>query len=126
MSSCRRCGRTMPRRRCSETRGTAMRLPHSHHTNLRGAPGSLLWGRPVPPRSAGFTLIELMVAMVVSAIVMVGIFAFSSIQRSTVTIHTRNVRIQQALEGAMWTLGQDVQQAGMGFARLCSELRVYD
>jgi prepilin-type N-terminal cleavage/methylation domain-containing protein len=73
----------------------------------------------------GFTLIELMVAMVVSAIVVLGIFAFSSIQQSTVNVHERNVRVQQALEGAMWSVGQDVRAAGMGWARLCTELRVY-
>ena len=77
-------------------------------------------------RSRGFTLIELMVAMVVSAIVMLGIFAFSSIQQSTTGIHERNVRVQQALEGAMWSVGQDVRAAGMGWARHCTELRVWD
>lgn len=75
---------------------------------------------------AGFTLIELMVAMVVSAIVVLGVYAFSSIQQSTASLHERNVRVQQALEGAMWTMAQDVRSAGLGFARVCSELRVYD
>ena len=50
-------------------------------------------------KSRGFTLIELMVAMVVSGIVLLGIFAFSSIQQSNAVIHRRHVRIQQALEG---------------------------
>jgi len=76
--------------------------------------------------SGGFTLIELMVAMVVSGIVVLGIFAFSSIQRTTVSMHERNVRVQQALEGAMWSMGQDLRLAGMPFARMCSELRVWD
>jgi prepilin-type N-terminal cleavage/methylation domain-containing protein len=75
---------------------------------------------------AGFTLIELMVAMIVSAIVVLGVYAFSSIQQSTASLHERNVRVQQALEGAMWTMAQDVRSAGLGFVRLCSELRVYD
>ena len=74
----------------------------------------------------GFTLIELMVAMVVSSIVVLGIFAFSSIQQTTTGIHERNVRIQQALEGAMYSVGQDVRAAGMGWSRLCTELRVWD
>lgn len=83
------------------------------------------------PRAAhvgyrGFTLIELMVAMVVSSIVVLGIFAFSSIQQTTTGIHERNVRIQQALEGAMYSVGQDVRAAGMGWSRLCTELRVWD
>lgn len=75
---------------------------------------------------AGFTLIELMVAMVVSAIVVLGVYAFSSIQQSTASLHERNVRVQQALEGAMWTMAQDVRMAGLGYARLCTELRVFD
>lgn len=74
----------------------------------------------------GFTLIELMVAMVVSAIVVLGVYAFSSIQQSTASLHERNVRVQQALEGAMWTMAQDVRAAGLGYTRLCTELRVYD
>ncbi|MBC8068682.1 MAG: prepilin-type N-terminal cleavage/methylation domain-containing protein, partial [Deltaproteobacteria bacterium] len=77
-------------------------------------------------RQRGFTLIELMVAILVSAIVMLGIFAFSNIQSANATAHERNVRIQQSLEGAMWTIGQDVRQAGLGFSRLCTELRVWD
>lgn len=75
---------------------------------------------------AGFTLIELMVAMIVSAIVVLGVYAFSAIQQSTASLHERNVKVQQALEGAMWTMAQDVRAAGLGFARLCTELRVYD
>jgi len=77
-------------------------------------------------RQRGFTLIELMVALVVSGIVVLGIFAFSNIQRSNASAHGRNVMIQQALEGAMWSVGQDVRQAGLGFTRLCTELRVWD
>lgn len=80
---------------------------------------------PLAPQR-GFTLIELMVALVVSGIVVLGIFAFSNIQRSNAGAHERNVMIQQALEGAMWALGQDVRQAGLGFSRLCTELRVWD
>ncbi len=74
----------------------------------------------------GFTLIELMVALVVSGIVVLGIFAFSNIQRSNAAAHERNVMIQQALEGAMWSMGQDLRQAGLGVARMCTEVRVWD
>ncbi|MBL4689482.1 MAG: prepilin-type N-terminal cleavage/methylation domain-containing protein [Nannocystaceae bacterium] len=77
-------------------------------------------------RQAGFTLIELMVAMIVSGIVILGIFAFSTIQQSTAGLHERNVRVQQALEGAMWSIAQDVRAAGLGFARSCTGLRIYD
>lgn len=75
---------------------------------------------------AGFTLIELMVALLVSGIVVLGIFAFSNIQRSNANAHERNVMVQQALEGAMWALGEDLRQAGLGFTRTCTELRVWD
>lgn len=85
--------------------------------------------RPCPRArrsQAGFTLIELMVAMVVSAIVVLGVYAFSSIQSSTASMHERNVRVQQALEGAMWTMAKDVRMAGLGHSRVCSELRIFD
>jgi prepilin-type N-terminal cleavage/methylation domain-containing protein len=82
--------------------------------------------RPSHRGQAGFTLIELMVALVVSGIVVLGIFAFSSIQQSTAALHQRNVRVQQALEGAMWSISGDMRHAGLGFARVCSELRVWD
>lgn len=81
---------------------------------------------PGRPAARGFTLIELMVAMLVSGIVVLGIFAFSTIQRSTAAMHERSVRVQQALEGAMWSVAQDLRLAGMPFARMCTELRVYD
>lgn len=76
--------------------------------------------------SKGFTLIELMVAMVVSGIVLMGIFAFSSIQKGTADFHRRQVRIQQALEGSMYTISRDVRMAGLGFGRMCTEVRIWD
>jgi prepilin-type N-terminal cleavage/methylation domain-containing protein len=77
-------------------------------------------------KSRGFTLIELMVAMVVSGIVLLGIFAFSSIQQGNAVIHRRHVRIQQALEGSMYSMGRDIRVAGLGFSRMCTEIRIYD
>ena len=74
----------------------------------------------------GFSLIELMVAIVVSAIVLVGVFAFSGISRHTSSEFRRGVRVNRALEGAMHAMGNDIRIAGLGFARLCTELRVYD
>ncbi|TPV94059.1 MAG: prepilin-type N-terminal cleavage/methylation domain-containing protein [Myxococcales bacterium FL481] len=76
--------------------------------------------------SRGFTLIELMMAMMVSVIVLAGVFAFSSIQQGTAAVHHRQVRVNQALEGAMWSVGRDVRVAGLGFARVCTELRIWD
>ena len=79
----------------------------------------------VPRRSRGFTLIEMMMAILVGTIVLLGMFAFSSIQQGTATLHHRSVRINQALEGAMWTMGRDIRAAGLGFTRSCTELRIW-
>lgn len=96
-------------------------------TMIRTMIGPTIGTRAASRRAqAGFTLIELMVAMVVSAIVVLGVYAFSAIQQSTAGMHERNVRVQQALEGAMWTMAQDVRMAGLGFTRSCTELRIYD
>ncbi len=83
-------------------------------------------GRHAAAHARGFTLIELMIAIIVSSIVVLGVFAFSTIQQTTAAMHQRDVRMQQALEGAMWTMGRDVRAAGLGFARTCTELRVWD
>ncbi len=77
-------------------------------------------------RSYGFTLIELMMAMVVSGIVLLGVFAFSSIQQNTANMHHRQVRVQHALDGAMWAIGRDVRMAGLGMTRSCTEVRMWD
>jgi prepilin-type N-terminal cleavage/methylation domain-containing protein len=74
----------------------------------------------------GFSLVELMVALVVSAIVVLGIFAFGNIQRSNASVQEKGARITESLEGAMWAMGQDVRQSGLGFTRQCTELRVWD
>lgn len=76
-------------------------------------------------RARGFTLLELMMAIVVGVIVLLGMFAFSSIQQGTANLHHRAVRISQALEGSMWTMGRDLRAAGFGFTRSCTELRIW-
>ena len=76
-------------------------------------------------KTKGFTLIELMIAMLASAIVLVGVMAFGGITSSTNDQFSRSVKIQQSLEGAMATLGRDIRMAGYGFKPLCDELRVY-
>ena len=76
-------------------------------------------------RQGGFTLIELMVATLVSSIVLVGVFAFATIQKDTANLHHRQVVVQQALEGSMHSLGTDLRMAGLGFGRSCSEVRVW-
>ncbi len=76
-------------------------------------------------RKHGFTLIELMVAIVVSGIMLMGVFAFATIQRDTANLHTRQVLVQQALEGSMFAMSEDLRLAGLGFSRTCSEVRVW-
>lgn len=73
----------------------------------------------------GFTLIELMVAILVSGIVMMGVFAFATIQKDTANIQQRQVLLQQALEGSMHSIGADLRMAGLGFGRTCSEIRIW-
>lgn len=75
---------------------------------------------------AGFTMVELMVAMVVAGIVLTGIFSFAAVQRGIAGEHASQNRAQQGLDGAMWSMGQDLNQAGLGFVRNCSELRIWD
>jgi prepilin-type N-terminal cleavage/methylation domain-containing protein len=76
-------------------------------------------------RQAGFTLIELMVAILVSGIVMMGVFAFATIQKDTANLQQRQVLLQQALEGSMHSIGTDLRMAGLGFGRTCSEIRIW-
>lgn len=71
-------------------------------------------------------MIELMVAMVIAGIVLTGIFSFAAMQRGVAGEHARQNRAQQGLDGAMWSMGQDINQAGLGFVRSCSELRIWD
>ncbi|WP_045115231.1 PilW family protein [Plesiocystis pacifica] len=76
-------------------------------------------------RARGFTLIELMVAILVSSIVLVGVFAFATIQKDTARLQQRQVVVQQALEGSMHSIGTDLRMASLGFGRVCSEVRVF-
>lgn len=76
-------------------------------------------------RARGFTLIELMVAILVSSIVLMGVFAFATIQKDTAALQQRQVSLQQALEGSMHSMGADVRMAGLGFGRQCSEIRIW-
>ena len=82
--------------------------------------------RKQPRTSArGFTLIELMVAILVSSIVLMGVFAFATIQKDTANLQRRQITLQQSLEGSMHSMGADIRMAGLGFGRQCSEVRVY-
>jgi prepilin-type N-terminal cleavage/methylation domain-containing protein len=82
-------------------------------------------GHRADRKQAGFTLIELMVAILVSGIVLMGVFAFATIQKDTANIAQRQVVLQQALEGSMHSIGTDLRMGGLGFARTCSEVRIW-
>jgi prepilin-type N-terminal cleavage/methylation domain-containing protein len=81
--------------------------------------------KPLSQHQLGFTLIELMMALLVSAIVLMGVFSFATIQKDTANMQQRHVLLHQALEGSMHSMGTDLRMAGLGFGRQCSEIRVY-
>ncbi|GEM_PF-1247128 len=80
----------------------------------------------VSPGARGFSLIELMVALIVAGIVLSGVFAFGTIQQRSASRHREHIRVQQALEGSMHSMARDIRVAGLGFGRLCSEIRIWD
>jgi len=60
----------------------------------------------------GFTLIELMVAMVISLIVMGAIFMTFKSQQDSYVIQDQVTRMQQNLRGAMYIMTRDIQMGG--------------
>ena len=70
------------------------------------------------PRSArqhttgGFTLVELMVGLVVTAIVTLGIFSTYDTTRKTVMAQRQVADLQQQLRGAMYIMARDIRSAG--------------
>lgn len=60
----------------------------------------------------GFTLLELTVAMAVSAIVLLGIYASQTLQQDTFRNQTMVVDTQQNLRGALTLIQQDLVMAG--------------
>ena len=60
----------------------------------------------------GFTLIELMVAMVIALVVMGAIFMTFKSQQDSYVIQDQVTRMQQNLRGAMYMMTRDIQMAG--------------
>jgi len=60
----------------------------------------------------GFTLIELMVAMVIAIVVMAAIFTTFKSQQDSYVIQDQVTRMQQNLRGAMYVMTRDIQMAG--------------
>ena len=63
-------------------------------------------------KNAGFTLVELMIAMVVSMIVVAAIYSVFRVQRRTYTVQEQVAAMQQNLRAANILLGIDVRMAG--------------
>ena len=61
---------------------------------------------------SGFTLVELMVGMVVTAIVTIAIFATYNTNRQTVMTQRQVADMQQQLRGAMYIMQRDIRMAG--------------
>ena len=55
--------------------------------------------KPNQGGQGGFTLIELMMALLVSAIVLMGVFSFSTIQKDTANLQRRHVLFEGGAPG---------------------------
>jgi len=69
-------------------------------------------GFPSVASSQGFTLLELAVALAVSAIVLLGIYASHELQQDTLRNQSMVVHTQQNLRGALTLMQQDLLMAG--------------
>ncbi len=61
---------------------------------------------------SGFTLVELMVSLVVSMLVMAGVYSTYLMQRKTATAQDQVVETQQNIRAGMMVMGQEVKMAG--------------
>jgi prepilin-type N-terminal cleavage/methylation domain-containing protein len=66
-------------------------------------------------RQAGLTLVELMVALLLAAILSAGLFAMTSGQTASYNSQLKSVTVQQNLWGAMEYLQRQIRTAGYGF-----------
>ncbi|MCP4745832.1 MAG: prepilin-type N-terminal cleavage/methylation domain-containing protein [Desulfobacteraceae bacterium] len=63
-------------------------------------------------KNGGFTLIEMLIAMAVSSIILVGVFASFSTQSKTHTTQREISKIQQDIRGALYMIEFDLMNAG--------------
>ncbi|MCF8063103.1 MAG: prepilin-type N-terminal cleavage/methylation domain-containing protein, partial [Deltaproteobacteria bacterium] len=70
--------------------------------------------RPVRPvrREGGFTLIELLVTVVVSGVVMAGIYTTFVSQQNSYIVQSETAALQQNLRAAMFNLKREIRMAG--------------
>lgn len=63
-------------------------------------------------REPGFTLVELMIAMVISSIIVVAIYSTYKMQRDVFEAQDQITEVQQNLRAATWTLVREIRMAG--------------
>ncbi len=66
----------------------------------------------IPRSSQGFTLIELMIAMAISAVLMAAIFSVHNAQQKTYTAQQQVAEMQQNLRAALWIMTGELRMAG--------------
>lgn len=64
--------------------------------------------------SAGFTLVELLITLLLFSLLIAGIWSTFSAQKRTATSQDQLVEVNNNLRIGMWGLGLDVMQAGLG------------
>lgn len=65
-----------------------------------------------PARGAGFTLVELLVALAIASVLLGSMMSIALSSRDLVTIDEERTRLNQSLRGCLDLLGIDVRQAG--------------
>ncbi len=71
-------------------------------------------------RSGGFTFIELMIAMAIASILVIGMFQFFETQQKADGIQRQLVHMNQSLRAAMYFMERDIMMAGYDDTRLYS------
>jgi type IV pilus assembly protein PilW len=65
-------------------------------------------------RESGFTLVELLVAMVISLVVMAAIYSTYHSQQKSYLVQEQVAAMQQNLRSAMYNMAREVRMAGYG------------
>jgi len=66
----------------------------------------------VSSNSDGFTLVELMIAMVVTGIIVAAVYSAYSVNQKTYSAQQQVVQMQQNIRAAFQTIGRDIRMAG--------------
>lgn len=71
--------------------------------------------------SSGFTVVELLMALAISGIVFIVIYAFFIAQSQTYTLHSQDIELQQNLRVNMQRIERELRQAGYNPGGLAAE-----